>query len=85
MLTTIDFPEDLLRQAEAEAARRGVDVQALLQEGLRMVLRQSHPQEIADDADPPAWFGQLRRYAANARGRHDMAAIRASIDQEREP
>jgi len=85
MLTTIDLPEDLLRQAEAEAARRGVDVQALLQEGLRTVLQQSPSRETADDADPPAWFGQLRRYATNVRGHHDVAAIRASIDQKCEP
>lgn len=84
MLTTIDLPEELLRQAEAEAMRRGVDVQALLQEGLRTVLQQSPSRETTNQADTPPWFGQLRRYAVNAGVKHDMAAIRASIDRERE-
>jgi len=38
MKATVEFPEDLYRQIEAEATRRGVPVDALIHEGLRLLL-----------------------------------------------
>jgi len=36
--TTIDLPDELFQQAQAEAKRRGIPLRELLQEGLRKVL-----------------------------------------------
>ncbi len=38
MRTTVDLPDDLYRQAKAEAALRGTPVRDLIEEGLRRVL-----------------------------------------------
>jgi len=38
MRTTVDLPDELFRQAKAEAALRGRKLKDLVEEGLRMVL-----------------------------------------------
>jgi len=38
MKATVEFPEDLYCQIEAEATRRGVPLDALIHEGLRLLL-----------------------------------------------
>jgi len=38
MRITIDLPDELIQQTEAEAQRRGIPLRELLQEGLRKVL-----------------------------------------------
>lgn len=47
MKTTVEVPDDLYRQAKAEAALRGRKLKDLIEEGLRLVLRsppkQPHP------------------------------------------
>lgn len=43
MKTTIDFPEDLLRRAKAEAALRGRKLRELVLEGVTRVLDQPEP------------------------------------------
>jgi predicted component of type VI protein secretion system len=44
MKTTVEVPDDLYRQAKAEAALRGRKLKDLIEEGLRLVL-QSPPEE----------------------------------------
>jgi len=39
MKTTIEVPDDLYRQAKAEAALRGLKLKDLFEEGLRLALR----------------------------------------------
>lgn len=39
MKTTVEVPDDLYRQAKAEAALRGRKLKDLIEEGLRLVLR----------------------------------------------
>ena len=42
MRTTVRLPEALMNLAKQEAEQRGETVTALIQEGLRLVLAQSH-------------------------------------------
>ena len=44
MKTTVEVPDDLYRQAKAEAALRGRKLKDLIEEGLRLVL-QSPPKQ----------------------------------------
>jgi hypothetical protein len=44
MRTTVRLDEGLLREAKAEAARRGETVTALIEKGLRLVLAGSRPR-----------------------------------------
>jgi len=41
MKTTVEVPDDLYRQAKAEAALRGRKLKDLIEEGLRLVLERS--------------------------------------------
>jgi hypothetical protein len=43
MKTTLDIDDDLYRRIKAKAALEGRKVTALVEEGLRVVLRQTHP------------------------------------------
>lgn len=43
MRTTVRLDEGLLEQARREAARRGVTLAALIEQGLRMALRRPRP------------------------------------------
>jgi hypothetical protein len=76
MKATIDFDEALYRRLKVEAARRGRTVRELVAEGVRWVLGMPAPE--GSDAPTTAWFGSLRRYAANAE-QHDLAAMRRSV------
>jgi hypothetical protein len=83
MKATIDFDERLYRRLKVEAARQGRTIRDLVDEGVRRVLGlpvdpEAEPQAAADD-----WFGSLSKYAANAGGEHDLAAIRRSIARGR--
>jgi hypothetical protein len=84
MKATIDFDSRLYRRLKVEAARRGRTIRDLVQEGVRLVLgmpeRGTREVRAPDEA---GWYGNLRPYAANARGKHDMAAIRRSIARKR--
>lgn len=44
MKTTVNLPDELLRQAKAEAALRGKKLRELVQEGLERVLRDPEPE-----------------------------------------
>jgi hypothetical protein len=45
MKTTIDLPDDLYRQAKAEAVRRGRELNDMIEEGLRRVLHEPSKSE----------------------------------------
>lgn len=79
MKATIDFEERLYRRLKIEAARRGRTIRELVEDGVRYVLDLA-PEASAEEKDTePRWFGSLNKYAANASGKHDLAAMRASI------
>jgi hypothetical protein len=81
MKATIDFDESLYRHLKVEAARRGRTVRELVAEGVRYVLGLAEPPDEAGAREE--WVGSLRDYAANARGKHDLAAMRRSIARAR--
>lgn len=85
MKATIDFDERLYRRLKARAALRGRTVKELVAEGVRRVLDEERPSSAGADrrAEQGAWFGMLRRYAGNAKGAHDLKAIRRSIARAR--
>ena len=83
MKATIDFDESLYRRLKVEAARRGRTVRELVAEGVRYVLGMAEPP--AEREAPEEWVGSLRDYAANAHGKHDLAAMRRSIARARRP
>lgn len=87
MKATIEIDAALYRRLKAEAALRGCKIKDMVTDGIRRVLKEpaySAPAEAA--AEPmgkPAWFGGLRQYAKNANGKHDLAAMRASVARAR--
>ena len=86
MKATIDFDEGLYRRLKIEAARRGRTVRELVAEGVRCVLEapsRSPRRAAADHRDAAPWFAALKHYASNARGSHDLAALRQSIARGR--
>lgn len=85
MKATIDIDDALYRQLKIEAARSGRTVRELVSEGLRLVLGWPARQAPAVREDSFTWVGGLRKYASNARGKHDMASIRRSIAKRRPP
>jgi len=87
MKATVDIPDDLYRQVKAKSALHGRPVREVTVELFRQWIAATNevPEEAAVESGdrPPPWFGALRRYAANARGRHDMDSIRGSIARGR--
>ncbi len=45
MRTTVDIPDELFRRAKSEAALRGRKLRDLVEEGLRLVVEQTPPEE----------------------------------------
>ena len=86
----MDIPDDLYRQVKAKSALEGRPVREVAielfhhwVEGARAgnaVI--AHPKADAKVAYP-TWFGALRKYAGNARGRHDMDSVRMSVARAR--
>jgi hypothetical protein len=81
MKATIDIPDDLYRRVKAKSALRG--------QAVREVVMTLFRGWVADEGEAaaakpvvaegrPAWFGAAGGYARRV-GRHDMAAVRASI------
>jgi hypothetical protein len=50
MRTTVDIPDELFRRAKSEAALRGRKLKDLVEEGLRLVLEDEKPAEMAEKA-----------------------------------
>jgi hypothetical protein len=48
MRTTVDIPDELFRRAKSEAALRGRKLKDLVEEGLRLVLKNEQPAEMAE-------------------------------------
>jgi len=82
MKATIDFDDALYRRLKVEAARTGRTIRDLVAEGVRLVLGLAHPGN--DQSTAEEWFGRLGEYADNARGEHDLAAMRRSIARGRD-
>ena len=88
MKATIDVPEELYRQVKAKSALEGRKVRevtvGLFREWVSGRTSTADSRMPAEPlGDPPSWVGALRRYAANAGGRHDMETIRESIARGR--
>ncbi|MBW1816753.1 MAG: DUF2191 domain-containing protein, partial [Deltaproteobacteria bacterium] len=47
MKTTVDIPDNLMRKAKAVAARQKITLRALIEEGLRKVLREPEGEREA--------------------------------------
>jgi hypothetical protein len=92
MKTTIDIPDDIYRRAKAKSATEGRTVRevATCLFSAWVTGTGAPPPDLeltapALDGQPlPPWFGALRKYAANARGRFDMDSIRRSISRGRQ-
>ena len=82
MKATIDFDEALYRRLKVEAARRGRTIRDLVTDGVRHVLGLPQPAPAPGEGTDD-WFASLRPYARNARGRHDLTAMRDSIARGR--
>jgi hypothetical protein len=91
MKVTVDIPDGIYRQVKAKSALEGWSVREVAttlfrtwvaQPGSGTTDAKAHEGGIHEIADPP-WFGSLRGYARNAKGRHDMDSIRRSIARGR--
>lgn len=86
MKITVDLDETLYRNLKVEAARHGRTVRELVADGIRYVLAAPAANPLADTTGKSgAWIGSLRSYAPNAKGKHDLASIRASVAKARRP
>lgn len=90
MKATIDIPDELYRKVKAKGALQGRPVREVTEQLLRNWLTEPEARpgggkqtRSRDGNTRPPWFGALRAYARNARGRHDMEAIRKSIAHAR--
>lgn len=87
MKATVDIPDDLYRKVKAKSALQGRPVRDVTVQLFRQWIGASDEgtggASIDSSDRPPPWFGALRRYAANAGGRHDMDSIRESIAKGR--
>lgn len=90
MKVTVDVPDDGYRQVKAKSALEGWSVREVATTLFRTWVASTGPDALAvapesDKPEPqdPPWFGSLRRYVGNAKGRHDMDSIRRSIARGR--
>jgi hypothetical protein len=89
MKATIDIPDDLYRRVKAKSALEGRPVREVTVQLFRSWVGETQRAPGTERATRgggktrPPWFGSLRRYARNARGRHDMQAVRESIARGR--
>jgi hypothetical protein len=91
MKVTVDIPDSIYRQVKAKSALEGWSVREVATTLFQTWVAQPGPGSAGEGsqaggkreaADPP-WFGSLRSYAKNAKGRHDMESIRRSIARGR--
>ena len=84
MKATIDFDDAQYRLLKIEAARRGTTIREHVTAGVRLVLASPPVAPSPDRAPAPMpYFASLRRYAANAAGRHDLDSMRESVARAR--
>jgi hypothetical protein len=86
MKATIDIPDDLYRKVKAKSALEGRPVRDVTLQLFRKWVGESGGGERtrrSGEGRKPPWFGALRAYARNARGRHDLETIRESIARGR--
>ena len=89
MKATIEIPDELYRKVKAKSALEGRPVREVTVELFRSWVVESRLEPGTDQRaergreSRPPWFGALSRYAANAKGRHDMKSIRRSIARGR--
>lgn len=87
MKATVEIPDDLYRKVKAKSALEGRPVREVVVGLFRGWVGEAEPRPVK--AQPthrtgaPVWFGSLRRYAKNAKGRHSMAAVRKSVARGR--
>jgi hypothetical protein len=87
MKTTIDIPDTIYRKVKAKSAIEGRAVRDVaitlfsswLENNDLDSQKSQMESEPAKQPSKPLWFASLRKYAANANGNYDMAAIRRSI------
>ena len=84
MKATIDVPVDVYRKVKAKSAIEGRAVRDVAVELFRQWIGETKAgtkerTQTRGGQPRPRWFGSLRRYAKNARGRHDMNSVRESI------
>lgn len=84
MKATIDIPDDLYRQLKAKSSLEGRPVRRVAIELFEHWIegfyeKESTPHQPTINQKPPSWFGALRKYAANARGHHDLDSVRENI------
>ena len=84
MKTTIDIPDPLYRELKARSALEGVTVREVAVSLFEHWV-QGRPSADIPEAkkELPVWYGSLRKYAKNAKGRHDMEAVRESVARAR--
>jgi hypothetical protein len=89
MKATVEVPDELYRKVKAKSALEGRPVRQVALELFRGWVGESQPPGAAEKLrrtgakSAPPWVGSLRKYARNAKGRHDMATIRKSIARAR--
>jgi hypothetical protein len=90
MKATIDIPDDLYRKVKAKSALEGRPVRDVTVQLFRKWVGEPGGDSTggertrpSDLGRKPPWFGALRGYARNARGRHDLQTIRESIARGR--
>lgn len=59
MRTTVELPDDLLQRARIEAARRGLALKDLIQDGLRQVLASASAPPCDDAGEPRSLFALM--------------------------
>lgn len=91
MKTTLDIPDQVYRRVKAKCALEGLAVREVAVglfsawvDEAEGAAKTAVPELGTIDGQPvPVWFGALRKYAQNARGRFDMDAVRRSIARGR--
>jgi hypothetical protein len=89
MKATVEVPDELYRKVKAKSALQGRRVREVAVELFRGWIGEARfppaakQPPLSGRKSAPPWFGSLRKYAKNAKGRHDMESIRRSIARAR--
>jgi hypothetical protein len=89
MRATLEVPGELYRKVKAKRALQGRPAREVAVGLFRAWVCQARPTPAAKNLmrtggkGAAPWFGSLRKYAKNARGRHEIGSIRKSITRGR--